>query len=805
MRKLKVEDARLAVDSASIASQGTRETAACREIIGQDRALHALEVGLQVPGRGFNIYVAGPPGIGKMTSVRSYLERLARERPTPNDLCFVHNHKEPYEPRAILLSAGKGQEFRKDVQNLKSFIESDISGAFESDEYQEQQSEALKEIHQQGEGVQQEIKRAAEAKGFMLQQTLMGMALVPVKDGQPLQDKDLQQLPEEDRKEINRKRQELQQEIQEIQRKYRRLNRVAGEKIEELDRQIVRNRLEGPIDDVKEKYKDNAKVGEYLDSVMENVLENIDTLKQSGSQNEQNVPPQLQQQMEMVRQQFFSKYNVNVAVDNSGLEGAPVVQEINPNYNNLIGHIEKEMKMGAVSTDYSLIKAGALLRANGGFLVLSIEDVLRSLYSWDGLKRALRIQEVRIEEVQQQLGLMSIKTLRPEAVPLDVKVILVGRPIFYQLLHTYDEDFQELFRIKADFDIEMDANETNIRSFVGFLGTFAEQQKLMPLDKSGLAKVVEQAARMAGHKEKLSTEFGSISDLLREANFWAARNKATGITAAHVKQALDEKVYRSSLIKEKLNEYIKNGSILIDTADAEVAQVNGLSIVQLGDFSFGRPNRITATVTPGREGVTDIEREARLGGPIHNKGVMILSGFLSRTFGRNQLLTISARLVFEQSYQGVEGDSASSAELYALLSALADVPLAQGIAVTGSVNQHGQVQAVGGINQKIEGFYDVCNIKGAGSGQGVIIPEANVQNLMLREDVVEAIEKGTFAIWSVSAVAEAIEILTGEKAGEMQPDGTFPDGTLFRKVSDRLDNYHSGLKQWHSDITDVDR
>ncbi len=801
MRKLESQDGRYVVDPHSITKAEKSDEAAFRGIIGQKRALHALEVGLQVPGRGFNVYVSGPPGIGKMTSVRSYLERIAEQRPTPSDLCFVHNHKEPYEPKAIMLPAGCGNEFRKAMQNIQNFIEEDVSRIFESDEYRTQRESAIEELKGRGQGVQEEIKQKAHEKGFVLQQTLMGMALVPLKDGERLSDEGLQQLPEEEREEINRRQQELQQEIQDIQRKYRRINRAAKEKVEKLDREIVKNRLTGPVDDLKEQYQGNEKVAEYLNAMINDVVENIDTLKNLSQQKQQNASAQELQQAEMLKQQFFRKYDVNVAVDNQGLDGAPVVQEINPNYNNLVGRIEKEMQMGAVSTDYTLIRAGALLRANGGFLVLAIEDVLRSVYSWDGLKRALRSEEVRIEELQEQLGLMSIKTLRPESVPLEVKVILVGRPIFYHLLHTYDEDFQELFRIKADFDTEMDAGEQNFKHFVSFLSALAEKENLKPLQNTALAKVVEHALRMAGHKHKLSTEFGTISDLLRESSFWAAKENASEITHHHVRRALDEKTYRSNLVKEKINEFIANGSILIDTTATAVAQVNGLSVVELGDFAFGRPNRITATAGPGRDGVVDIEREAKLGGPVHNKGVMILTGFLSNTFARQELLTISARVVFEQSYQGVEGDSASSTELYALLSALSQIPLTQGIAVTGSVNQHGRVQAVGGINQKVEGFYEVCKIGGLTGQQGVLIPDGNVQNLMLREDVVEAIDKGSFNLWSVSSISEGIEVLTGEPAGELQADGTFPAGTLFRKVADTLQAYRQGLKEWQGDLS----
>jgi lon-related putative ATP-dependent protease len=497
-----------------------------------------------------------------------------------------------------------------------------------------------------------------------------------------------------------------------------------------------------------------------------------------------------------MRAQFFKKYDVNVIVDNSQRDGAPVILELNPNYNNLVGRIEKEMQMGALNTDFTLIKPGALLRANGGFLVLQVEDVLRNVYSWEALKRALRSGELRIEEGQEQLGLMSIKTLRPQPIPLDLKVVLIGKPLIYYLLQKFDDDFEELFRVKADYDVTMDAEEGNTESFVGFISHFVATEGLRHFSRDGAAKMLEYASRRADHKGKLSTEFGNISDVIREANFWAADDGAEQVEARHVSRALEEKVYRSNLIKEKIQELIREGTILIDTTESRAGQVNGLSVVSLGDYTFGRPNRITATVTPGRSGVVDIEREAKLGGPVHSKGVLILTGYLSNTFNRRESMSMSGRVVFEQSYQGVEGDSASSAELYALLSSLAGAPITQSIAVTGSVNQYGAVQAVGGINEKIEGFFDVCSLRGLDGSQGVMIPESNVKNLMLREDVVEAIDRGDFNVWAVSTVAEGIELLTGRSAGTYdESTGGYPKDSVFGAVQRTLGEFAETLRK----------
>ncbi|MFW5807048.1 MAG: Lon protease family protein [Spirochaetota bacterium] len=796
--KLSAHDVRRRVDPSTICVETTQGVEPISEIIGQDRALKALQFGLHVHGKGYNIYVSGPPGIGKMTSVESYLERVATEKTPPADWCFVYNLQDPYQPRAVGLPSGKGNEFKSDMAHLREVVERDIPGVFAGEEYTRLREEELRDIQDRGQELSRRIQETAQEKGFTLQSTVMGTAVVPVKDGKPLQDEDIQQLPQEERDALDRKRRELNDEIRELQKQYRRLDREAREKVKDLDRQVVRSRTEGPFEDLREKYEDYDTVCAFLGELQQDILDNVDTLKESagGDQQQQQMNPQTRRQLEAMREQFFKKYEVNVIVDNSRRNGAPVVVELNPTYNNLVGRIEKEMQMGALSTDFTLIKPGALLEANGGFLVLQVEDVLRNLYSWDALKRALTSGELRIEEGQEQLGLMSIKTLRPQPIPLDLKVILVGKPLMYYLLQKYDDDFQELFRVKADYDVSMDANEDNLASFIGFISSYCENERLCHFTGDGTAKVLEYASRRADHKRKLSTEFGAISDVLREADFWASQDGTEYVEARHVNRALDEKVYRSNLIKEKIQELIDEGTLLIDTTDRRVGQVNGLSVVGLGDYSFGRPNRITATVTPGRSGIVDIEREVKLGGPVHSKGVLILSGYISATFSRSESMSMSARVVFEQSYQGVEGDSASGAELFSLLSALSGFPVSQGIAVTGSVNQYGRIQAVGGINEKIEGFFDVCSLRGLDGSQGVVIPESNVQNLMLREDVVEAVDRGTFNVWSVSTVEEGVELLTGTPAGEYdEAQQAFPGGTVFAAVASTLREFAETLRR----------
>jgi lon-related putative ATP-dependent protease len=491
----------------------------------------------------------------------------------------------------------------------------------------------------------------------------------------------------------------------------------------------------------------------------------------------------------------FRRFEVNLLVDNSRQQGAPVVVELNPSYGALFGRVEKESLFGALHTDFTMIKPGSFHRANGGFLVLPVEDVLRNPGAWEGLKRTLRSREIAVEDLAERLGLVANKSLRPQPIPLDVKVVLVGRAFWYYLLHAHDEEFAELVKVRAEFDTRTDRTEENVAEFLGFLRGFCERQGLGRLDAGAAAALLDHASRLAEDQEKLSTHFGALADVVREAAYWAAQAGAATVGAAHVKRALDEKVYRSNLIEERIREMIGRGTILISTEGAVAGQVNGLSVVGLGDYQFGRPSRITASVGPGRGGVVDIEREVELGGPIHSKGVLILSGFLAHRFAQERPLTLAARLVFEQSYEGVEGDSASSAELYAILSALSGMPVRQGIAVTGSVNQRGEVQAIGGVNQKIEGFFDVCRIQGLSGGQGVLIPRSNVQNLMLREDVVEAVRAGKFHVWAVSRVDEGIEVLTGAVAGERGKDGIFPEGSVNGLVDGRLREYARRLKE----------
>jgi lon-related putative ATP-dependent protease len=783
--RLSPEQLRRVFDPKELGCETTENLSLLQGIIGQERAVRALHFGLEIQAVGFNIYVAGLPGIGKMTAVQTFLEEIAQHKETPPDWCYVNNFADPDQPKALQLPAGRARQFQRDVKHFIEHARREIPKVFDSDEYETRREEVLQALHQEREALLERLSAQAAESGFTIQATPFGIKIMPLVGGRPLSDAEFLALPTPQREELQRRREQLQMEFKAAFKQARELERSAQAKIQELDQQVALFIVGGLIEELFERYKALTEIVEHLQAMQRDILENIELFKGSAAapslpQADGSAPAPWMQDL------AFRKYQVNVLVDNSEQQGAPVVVELNPSHNNLFGRIEKETLFGALYTDFTMIKEGSLHRANGGYLVLPIEDLLISLFSWDGLKRALRSREIQIEDVGERLGYLSAKTLRPQPIPLDVKVILVGHPTLYYLLHAYDDEFPELFKVKADFDTRMETNSKNIRDFIAFLCTLCEKERLKHLDAGAIGKMLEYASRRAEDQQKLSTHFGALADLVREAHFWAAQENSAYITGAHVQRALEEKFYRASLLRERIQELIAQGTLLIDTKGQALGRVNGLSVLHMGDYEFGRPSRITASVAPGREGIIDIEREVELGGPIHSKGVMILSGYLSHKYAQGMMLSLAARLVFEQSYEGIEGDSASSAELYALLSALSGLPLQQGVAVTGSVNQHGEVQAIGGVNEKIEGFFEVCKLQGLTGEQGVMIPASNAQHLMLREDVVEAVRKGEFHIWAVSTIDEGIEILTGVPAGERSRDGTFPEGTLNFCVEQRL-------------------
>jgi lon-related putative ATP-dependent protease len=769
----------------------TRELAPLQEIIGQERAVRALKFGLGIKDRGFNVYVSGLPGTGRKTAVRNFLEETARTKPVPDDWCYVNNFSNEYEPKAVKLPAGKAKEFQGDMKGFVANARNALPKAFESEDYAKKREATISALEGQRKQLIDQLNSEAQRAGFVIQSTPIGLLLIPIIKGKPVNEQELMALSPKTQQEIQDKRERLETELRNAMRQFVDMDRKIRQELDKLNRDVALYAVGRFVTDLTEKYKDSSDVAAYLKEVQTDILDNLSQFIKGPEE-----PPQTPFPVPWARENPFKKYEVNVIVDNSKVKGAPVIISFNPTYQNLFGKVEKEAQFGALVTDFTMIRAGSLHRANGGYLILPVEELLRNPFSYEGLKRALTHEHILIEEAEETLGFMTTKSLKPEPIPLDAKVVLIGDPYIYQQLYILDMEFNQLFKVKADFDTTMNRTDENTLQYAGFVCTLCQKENLKHLDGSGLAKVVEYSSRLAEDQEKLSTRFAAVADIIREANFYATEENSESVTGAHVKKAIEEKVYRSKLIEEKIQEMIKRGQILIDTEAESVGQVNGLSVVGLGDFEFGTPSRVTVSVGMGREGVVDIEREARMGGPIHTKGVLILSGYLNAKYAQDRPLSLAARLVFEQNYEGVEGDSASSTELYAILSALSGLPIKQNLAVTGSVNQKGEVQAIGGVNEKVEGFFEVCKAKGFTGKQGVMMPESNVQNLMLKEEVVSAVKEGKFHIFPVKTIDQGIETLTGVKAGGKRDDGSFDEGSVNYLVDKRLQEMAEKLKQF---------
>ena len=761
---------------------------AIKQVVGQPRAVEAMQFGMGIGQEGYNIFALGPPGTGKRSVIRQFFERRAESEPVPDDWCYVNNFEESHKPRAIRLPAGKGGDFRDDMENLVEELHTALSSAFESEEYQTRRQAIQEEFQEQQAQAFEEIQKQAQGENVALIRTPVGFAAAPVRDGEVLSPEEIQNIPEEEQERLREKVSELQEQLRKALRQMPSQQREMQERMKELDRGVASFAISGLIDELRQEYSDFSQIVEYLDAVQKDIVDHAKQLL-SSEEEQSGLAAMLQggtQRRAMASQALLRRYRVNVLVDHGDSQGAPVVYEDHPTYQNLVGRVEHRAQFGALLTDFNLIKPGALHRANGGYLILDARKVLTQPYAWDGLKRVLEAREIRIESIGQMLSLISTISLEPEAIPLRVKVALFGDRLLYYLLWQLDPDFAELFKVEVDFEEQMDRDGENQQLYARLISTLANREELRSLDRDAVARVIERSARMVGDAEKLSIRMRGITDLLHEANYWAGESGNDVITATDVQRAIDAQIYRADRLRERMQEAILRETVLIDTMGSEIGQVNGLSVISLGNFMFGRPSRITARVRMGKGEVVDIEREVELGGPIHSKGVLILSGYLGSRYAPEYPLSLSASLVFEQSYGGVEGDSASLAELCALLSALADAPIKQSLAVTGSVNQHGDVQPIGGVNEKIEGFFDACKAKGLTGDQGVLMPAANVEHLMVRQDVVEAAERGEFSVYPVANVDEAIELLTGLPAGRRDEQGVFPEGSINQRVESRL-------------------
>jgi len=791
VQKLDYTQARRKCPPGFIACESTMDLEPLIEIIGQERAVQALRFGLDIKEEGFNVYVAGMPGTGKKTAIMTYLEQLAKDMPVPSDWCYVWNFEEDDKPNALSLPSGMGSQFRDDMARFVEEMRKALVAAFESEDYADQREETLKRFEEQKAELLKELNQKAMEAGFVLQRSQIGMLIVPVINGQPINEQQFAILPQKIKDEIAENRSKLQEDLRSAFRRIREIDREAEAAIDEFNKGVASYAMDHMLQSLRDKYGDIEDCDVYIDSVRDDILANLDQI--IGSQKEPESPFSF---MMRPTPDPTERYRVNLIVDNSKLEGAPVVIEMNPTHNRLFGTTEKEARFGALVTNYTMIRSGSAHDANGGFLVIPVEDLARNPGSYETLKRTIVNKKLEIEELAEWLGYVTTKSLRPEPIPFDAKVILVGDSRIYYMLYQLDPEFKKIFKVKAEFDTTMDRDEENVQQYAKFMCTLCNKEGLKHLDSSGIAAVVEYSSRLASDREKLSTQFAEVSDIIREANYYAQEVGSDIISEDHVMQAVEAKVYRSNLIEEKLEEMIERGTILVDTDGEKVGQVNGLAVLGIGDYMFGKPSRITASVGVGKEGIIDIERQAEMGGPTHTKGVHILTGFLTNRYAKKHPLSVAARLTFEQNYSGVEGDSASSTETYSLMSVLSGVPVKQGIAVTGSVNQKGEVQAIGGVNQKIEGFYELCKFRGLDGSHGVVIPESNVKNLMLKEEVVEAIKEGKFNVYPVKTIDEGIEVLTGVPAGDLGDDGAYPEVTVNYLAQKRLDELAEISKEY---------
>ena len=785
---LEASELRHVVNPATLGFKTTDELHPITGLIGQERALKAIQFGANIKSHDFNMFVLGPPASGKSTAVKAHLGPKAAEAPTPADWAYVYNFDNPNQPKALQLPPGRARTLAKGMVASIDELRNVLPALFEGEDYQVRRRAIDEQFRSGHEEALEALNKKAQSQNIAILRTPTGFTMAPMHEGKVVKPEVFNALPEGMRRDIEAKVEVLQRELSTILERLPKTDKQRRTRMKDLNEEVAKAAIIEAMDDLVAAFTDVPAVVDYLETVGADLVRNVGVFLTTGEEENAIV----KQPIDTVHDVRFRRYMVNVMVshgDGASSAGAPVVEEQNPTYGNLVGRVEHIAQMGTLVTDFLLIKPGALHRANGGYLLLDARRLLLSPFAWEALKRAIKAREIRVEQPAETVGLISTQSLDPEAIPLDVKVILFGDRELYYLLAAHDPDFTGFFKVQADFDDTIARSSENDNAYARLIASIVKEHGLKPVDASGVARIIDEGARLADDREKLSIEIGRISDLVREADYWSGQAKRKVTTRQDVTRAIEEHIQRADRLRDRSQETINRGVILVDTDGAEVGQVNGLSVLQLGSFSFGRPTRITARVRLGSGRVTDIEREAKLGGPLHSKGVMILWGFLAGRYALDVPLALGATLVFEQSYGGVDGDSASSAELYALLSALSDIPIKQSLAVTGSVNQRGEVQAIGGVNEKIEGFFDICRARGLNEEQGVLIPRSNVQHLMLREDVVEAVRNGQFAVYPVGSIDEGIEILTGVKAGERGAEGRFPVGTINRLVEDKLKSF----------------
>lgn len=764
----------------------TAELEPLEGIIGQDRAVKAFDFGLHVKIKGYNIYMSGPSGTGKTTYAKASTERLAATEDVPLDWCYVYNFQNPRSPLALSFPAGEGRKFRDDMSELVQLFQTELQKVFRTEDYEKQKTELLRGFDEKRDALMDQMSKEAAENDFQVKTTNSGIYFMPVVDGKPVGEEEYDDLAEDVKDVIEKNSQIVQEKASAIMRDIRELDKESKRCVDQLDYKVGMFAIGHHVSAVQEKYEQNEKAVAYINAVKEDVLENISQFFEDEEDGEEGLASLLPMLSKKQPEDVTLKYKVNLIVDNSETEGAPVVTTFNPTYYNLVGEVEYDSEFGNLTTDFMKIKSGLFHKANGGYLIVQAQDILSAPQAWEALRRVIKTKEINMDAIREQLGTVVAPTLKPEPIPANIKIIMIGSSYYYELLSTYDEEFDKFFKIRADFDYEMPRSQENMLKIAQFIKGFTMREKTMDFDVSAVCAVVEYSSRAAERQNKLSTRFNHLAEILGEAAAWAKLDGAEMVTAKHVQKTIVEKEDRLRLYEEKLDEMLEENVIMIDVDGAEVGQINGLAVLDMGSYAFGNPSRITATTYVGKSGIVNIEKEARMSGQTHDKGVQIITGYLGQTYAQKFPLSLSCRVCFEQNYNGIDGDSASSTELYCILSSLAELPIRQDLAVTGSVNQKGEIQAIGGVTYKIEGFFDLCKKRGLTGKQGVIIPVSNIRDLVLKDEVVEAVKEGVFHIYPISTIDEGIALLMSTPAGEKDEKGEYPPDSVHGKVMAKL-------------------
>lgn len=771
--------------------QTTEELSPLEEgIIGQDRAVRAFDFGLMVKMKGYNIFMSGPSGTGKTTYAKASTQRLAATEPVPYDWCYVYNFQNPRSPIALRFAPGMGKQFRDDMNELVQLFKTEIQKVFRSEDYENQKNGIMKAFDEKRDVLMKNMSDMAKEHGFQVKSTNSGIYFMPVVDGKTINEEEYENLDEEEQEKIEAASNIVQEKASTIMRDIRDLEKDCKKSNEDLDYKVGMFAIGHHVNTVQEKYNEYERVISYINSVQEDVLDNIGEFIEEEEEPDENLAALIPMFSKKQTEDITLKYKVNLIVDHSDTNGAPVVVHFNPTYYNLVGEVEYDSEFGNLTTDFMKIKSGLFHKANGGYLIVQAQDIVTSPQAWEAIRRVIKTKEISMDSIREQLGAVVAPTLKPEPIPADFKIIMIGSQYYYELLNEYDDEFDKFFKIRADFDYEMERNEENIQKLSQFIKSFINQEKTAEFDVSAVSAVVDYSSRLAERQDKLTTRFNHLAEILGESATWAKIQGDSLITADHVRKAIYEKEFRLKMYEEKLGEMLDEKIIMIDTEGKAIGQINGLAVLDMGSYCFGNPSRITATTYIGKSGIVNIEKEARLSGQTHDKGVQIITGFLGQRYAQDFPLSLSCRVCFEQNYNGIDGDSASSTELYCILSSLSDIPIRQDLAVTGSINQRGEIQAIGGVTYKIEGFFDLCKKRGLTGTQGVIIPQSNVKDLVLKDEVIEAVKDGKFHIYPISLLEEGIELLMETPAGEKDQNGKYPAESVHGKVLKKLKEYN---------------